>query len=149
MDHGFVLINGIAFSPDDRFMYVADSRREVVYRYDFDIEEGAIGNRRAFISTEDLKGRVDGATVAEDGSYWCAHVRGGQVAHYDPDGRLVRTIALPVSCPLMCTFGGSDLSTLFVTSSRALAGPDEPLAGSVFAIHGLPARGIAEPTFNG
>lgn len=149
MDQGFILTNGIAFSPDDRFMYVADSRREVVYRYDFDIESGSIGNRRAFIGTEDVKGRVDGATVAEDGSYWCAHVRGGQVAQYDRDGRLARAITLPVSCPLMCSFGGSDMSTLFVTSSRALAGPDEPLAGSVFAIHGLDARGIAEPIFDG
>lgn len=148
MDEGFVLANGIAFSPDDRFLYVADSRREVVYRYDYDIADGVIGNRRPFISTEDVTGRVDGATVARDGSYWCAHVRGSQVAQYDPDGRLVRTIALPVSCPLMCTFGGSDLSTLFVTSSRALAGPDEPLAGSVFAIHGLDAQGIVEPTFD-
>lgn len=147
VDSGFVLVNGIAFSPDDRFLYMADSRREIVYRYAFDLGSGEVADRQPFISTEDVKGRVDGATVAADGTYWCAHVRGSQVAQYDPSGRLMRVIPLPVSCPLMCTFGGADLSTLFVTSSRALAGPDEPLAGAVFAIHGLEARGIPEPVF--
>jgi L-arabinonolactonase len=153
MDHGFVIVNGIAWSPDDRFMYVADSRREVVYRYDFSLADGTIANRRPFISTEDVAGRVDGATVATDGSYWCAHVRGGQVAQYDPEGRLMRAIALPVRYPLMCSFGGTDLQTLYVTTSRAMVAAEEaasqPLAGALFAIHGTGCRGIAETPYGG
>ena len=153
LDEGFIIVNGIAWSPDDRLMYVADSRREVVYAYDFDLASGSIANRRKFISTEDVPGRVDGATVATDGTYWCAHVRGGQVAQYDPTGRLMTAIPLPVKYPLMCTFGGPELETLYVTTSRALVteaeAPDQPLAGSLFAIHGTGARGIAEPLFRG
>ena len=47
MDSGFVLVNGLAWSPDSRFMYLADSRREVVYRYDFDLarEKSPIAGR--------------------------------------------------------------------------------------------------------
>lgn len=153
MDDGFVLVNGIAWSPDDRFMYVADSRREVVYRYDFSLADGEIAGRRPFISTEEVAGRVDGATVAADGTYWCAHVRGGQVAQYDPDGRLMRAIPLPVKYPLMCSFGGPDLETLFVTTSRAMVTAEEatsqPLAGALFAIHGTGCRGIAETPYGG
>ena len=153
MADGFVLVNGIAWSPDDRTMYVADSRREVVHAWDFDIASGEIDNQRPFISTEDIPGRVDGATVDRDGCYWCAHVRGGEVAQYDPDGQRMRRIRLPVRYPLMCTFGGAALDTLFVTTSTALVTPEEaesqPLAGALFAIHGTDTQGIPEPSFAG
>lgn len=150
---GFAVLNGMAFSPNDSTMYVADSRREVVWAYAFDLARGEIGERRRFVSTEDVPGRVDGATVAADGSYWCAHVRGGQVAQYDPDGRLVRAIPLPVKYPLMCTFGGAGMDVLYVTTATALVTPEEaasqPLAGSLFAIYGCGARGIPEPFYAG
>ena len=132
---------------------LADTRRLVVYAYDFDLGSGTIANRRPFISTQGLPGRVDGATVATDGTYWCAHVRGGQVAQYDPDGRLMRAISLPTTYPLMCTFGGADMATLYVTTGRQLATAAElagqPLSGSLFAIHGTGCRGIPEPEFAG
>jgi L-arabinonolactonase len=150
-DAGFIIVNGIAWSPDNRSMYVADTRRDVVYSYDFDMATGAIGGKRPWISTEKIAGRVDGATVAQDGTYWCAHVRGGEVAQYDPDGRLIQTIALPVKYPLMCSFGGPNMDILFVTTGRALATPEElmaqPLSGSVFAIHDTGSIGIPEGAF--
>ena len=150
-DQGFIIVNGIAWSPDNLTMYVADTRREVVYAYDFDSATGEIGGKRPWASTAEITGRVDGATVAQDGTYWCALVRGGAVAQYDPDGRLIRTITLPVKYPLMCSFGGSAMDVLFVTTSRALATPDElasqPLSGSVFAIHDTGSVGIAEGVF--
>jgi L-arabinonolactonase len=150
-DEHFIIVNGIAWSPDNRTMYVADTRREVVYAYDFDLATGAIGGKRTWISTEKIAGRVDGATVAQDGSYWCAHVRGGEVAQYDPDGQLIQTLALPVKYPLMCSFGGPDMDILFVTTSRALSTPEElmsqPLSGSVFAIYDTGSVGIPEGEF--
>jgi sugar lactone lactonase YvrE len=153
MATGFVVINGIAWSPDDKTMYVADSRREVVYAYDFDLATGEIARQRRFISTEDIAGRVDGATVDRDGCYWCAHVRGGEVAQYDPDGGRIRQIPLPVKYPPMCNFGGTELDVLYVTTSAALVTQDESagqhLAGALFAIHGTGARGICEPFFAG
>jgi SMP-30/Gluconolactonase/LRE-like region len=57
MDEGFVVSNGIAWSPDDRTMYFADSRAEPVWAYDFGAEEGAIRNRR--VSTREIEGRCD------------------------------------------------------------------------------------------
>src|SRR5215207_2630002 len=72
MDDGFIVSNGIAWSPDDRTMYFADSRAETVWAYDFDADDGEIRNRRVFFSTRDIEGRCDGATVDADGFYWCA-----------------------------------------------------------------------------
>jgi L-arabinonolactonase len=151
MQDGLIVGNGIAWSPDDRFMYLADSFAGTVWRYDFDIRSGEIAARRPFISTAHIRGIVDGATVDADGCYWTALFRGGAVAQFDPDGRLIRHVGLPVSNPTMCAFGGPDLEVLYVTSaSRFLDEVQrraQPLAGHVFAIHGLGARGIPEPGF--
>ena len=78
MADGITVTNGIAFSPDDKVMYYADSRADMVYAHDFDIDSGEIRNRRVFISTHDLPGRVDGATVDAEGYYWCAHTVTGR-----------------------------------------------------------------------
>lgn len=152
MQDGLTVGNGIAFSPDDRTMYLADTFARTVWRYDFDIATGALADRRLFISTVHIGGFVDGATVDAEGCYWAALFRGGAVAQFDPDGRLVRHIRLPVSNPTMCTFGGPDLDILYVTSaSRFLdegARREQPLAGHVFAIAGLGVRGLPEPEFD-
>jgi sugar lactone lactonase YvrE len=153
MDEGFIVSNGIAWSPDDRTMYFADSRAATVYAYDFDIDDGAISNRRVFVSTREIGGRPDGATVDQQGYYWCALVHGGAIGRFDPKGRLERKIELPVKQPTMCTFGGDDLDILYVTSSVALVPEAErasqPLAGALFAIRGLGVKGLAEPLFEG
>lgn len=151
MQDGLTIGNGIAFGPDDRTMYLADTLTCTVWRYDFDLATGALANRRPFISTVHISGFVDGATVDTDGCYWAALFRGGAVAQFDPEGRLVQHIRLPVSNPTMCAFGGPDLDILYVTSaSRFLddaARRAQPLAGRLFAITGLGSRGIPEPAF--
>ena len=69
---------------------------------------------------------------------------------FAPDGRLVRTIAMPVSQPTSCEFGGPGWGTLYVTSARmklddaALA--REPLAGALFAVD-VGVTGLPEPRF--
>ncbi len=147
MQDGLITGNGIAWSPDDSLMYLADTLAGLVWRYDFDLATGRLENRRVFISTAHIRGGVDGATVDADGCYWAALFRGAAVAQFDPDGKLMRHVALPVANPTMCAFGGPDLDILYVTSaSRFLEAPG-PQDGSVFAIAGLDVRGLAEPRF--
>lgn len=153
MDAGFIVSNGLAWSPDNRVLYFADSRAETVFAYDFDLESGAISNRRVFFSTREIAGRCDGATVDAEGFYWCALVHGGRIARVDPKGRFDRVIDLPVRHPTMCSFGGDNLDILYVTSAASMVPPEEaaanPQAGAVFAIHGLGVRGLPEPVFEG
>ena len=148
---GLIVGNGIAWSPDDRSMYLADTMAGTVWRYDFDLATGAIENRQVFISTAHIRGAVDGATVDADGCYWAALFRGSAVAQFDPEGKLMRHVRLPVANPTICAFGGPDLDVLYVASaSRFLDAARlkaQPLAGRVFAIHGLGCRGLAEPRF--
>jgi L-arabinonolactonase len=153
LDDGFAVSNGIAWSPDDRTMYFADSPSGLIFAYEFDLDDGAIRNRRIFASTSELEGLPDGAAVDHDGHYWCALFGGSAIARFDPRGRLASTLRLPVKNPTMCAFGGDRLDVLYVTSARARMSDAElaahPLAGSLLAITGLRARGRPETTFAG
>ncbi|CAA2158562.1 L-arabinolactonase [Methylobacterium brachiatum] len=153
IDTGFIISNGMAFSPDDRTLVFGDSAGEVTYRYDLDLAAGTVANRRPYLRTAGLPWRIDGAAFDEDGHYWCALIGDSAVARFDPDGRLDRIVRLPVSHPTMCNFGGPDLDILYVTSGTifldAEACARQPLAGALFAVHGLGTRGIPEPFFTG
>jgi L-arabinonolactonase len=153
MDSGFTVSNGMAFTPDDTRMYFSDSRGETVYAYDFDLKSGSIRNRRVFLSTRDMPGRIDGATCDSDGCYWGALVHDWAVVRFDPNGRLDRIVRLPVRHPTMCTFGGPGMDILYVTSASTWMtedeAPSQPLAGALFAIHNTGAKGVPEPRFAG
>jgi sugar lactone lactonase YvrE len=153
MVDGIFIGNGLAFSPDGRTLYHSDSFTAVrtIWAWDLDAE-GRITNRRVFATTHGLQGRPDGACVDADGCYWSCHIDGGLVVRYTPDGRIDRTIPMPVKWPTMCAFGGAKLDTLYITSLRrgGAAGedPDQSLAGSLFACR-PGVTGVPEPLFGG
>ena len=111
-----IVPNSVAFSPDDRTLYFADTRAYTIWAFDFDIAVGAIANRRVFAQTMP-PARPDGACVDADGFLWSAKYAGSRIVRYAPDGRIDRIVELPVSHPTCCCFGGDDLQTLYVTSA--------------------------------
>jgi sugar lactone lactonase YvrE len=149
--------NGLAFSPDGRTLYWADTPQHRVMAYDFDPALGTLSRPRVFQQFvpkqpgQDLAhyaGRPDGAAVDAEGAYWCAMFEGQQLLRIAPDGRVLQALPLPVRCPTMPCFGGPDLRTLFVTTSRERRPADElaaqPWAGCVLhtrvAVPGLPVN---------
>ncbi len=151
MIEGIGTSNGLAFSPDGRTMYFADTNPNVqtIWAFDFDVATGAIANRRVFATTRDLPGRPDGACVDEEGCYWSANVYGWQVVRYAPDGRVIQAIKVPVEKPSMVAFGGTNLDVLYITSIRVLTtAPGQPQAGSLFACQ-PGVRGLPEPYYAG
>ncbi|WPB56522.1 SMP-30/gluconolactonase/LRE family protein [Xylophilus sp. GOD-11R] len=148
---GFIVPNGLAFSPDGRTMYLSDSHPQVqsVWAFDYDTASGTPSGRRLFVDMRDLPGRPDGAAIDVDGCYWICGNDAGLVHRFTPDGRLDRSLAVPVKKPAMCAFGGAGLDTLFVTSIRPDGDlSDQPLAGGVFALR-PGVQGLPEPVFNG
>ncbi|MER1967600.1 SMP-30/gluconolactonase/LRE family protein [Castellaniella sp. GW247-6E4] len=144
-----VVPNGMAFSPDGRTLYLSDSHptRQRVWAYDYDIEAGMPRGRRLFI--ESLPGgRPDGAAVDADGGYWICGNDAGLVYRYTPDGRLDRSLRVPVPKPAMCAFGGPGLDTLFVTTSRPAGAAPHALDGAVFALR-PGVCGLEEPSYVG
>ena len=96
---GFVLPNALSWSPDDRSMYFADTHNQVIWVFDYDLDDGAISNRRVFKDWTHQPGRPDGATVDADGYVWNCMVATGQLVRLAPDGRVDRVIQLPVTNP--------------------------------------------------
>ncbi|MDB5800737.1 MAG: SMP-30/Gluconolaconase/LRE-like region-containing protein [Rhodocyclales bacterium] len=147
---GFLTPNGMAFSPDNRTLYIADSHASVrkVWAIDFDLDEGVLGERRVFIDMAAYAGRPDGAAVDTEGCYWVAGMDDGCIMRFTPQGVLDRMIRLPVRCPTMCAFGGKDMKSMFITSLRrsGAAGEHDHLGGSVLQID-PEAQGIAEVAF--
>ena len=132
------LHNGMAWSPDETIFYLAHSRRRTVFAFPFDVGNGRLGTPRRFVTTPPALGVPDGAAVDAEGGYWCA-LHGGWCLHrYGPDGRLDRTVRLPVSQPTMCAFAGRDLDLLIVTTATDKLSTDqrarEPHAGSLLCL---------------
>jgi sugar lactone lactonase YvrE len=149
--------NGLAWSPDARTLYWADTKAHTVYALDFDVADGSVSRRRVFAqfpvksadqSLAGYGGRPDGAAVDADGGYWVAMFEGARLLRFAPDGSPTRDLPLPVRCPTMPCFGGADLKTLFITTARENRPGDElarePMAGCVLQLRvdvpGLPAN---------
>lgn len=147
---GISVANGLAWSPDSRVMYIADSPRRQIFQYDYDLDVGIARNRRLFAQTEQQE-VPDGAAVDAEGGYWITMMRSGRLLRYLPDGTLDRDIKTPTRLPTMISFGGRRLDTLYLTTSsyhypNEEAKRQERLAGSVFRFK-PGVSGIAEPTF--
>jgi sugar lactone lactonase YvrE len=147
-----IVPNGLAFSPCGTRMYLSDSHPNVqkIWTFDYDIDSATPHNQRLFVDMRAFPGRPDGAAIDADGCYWICGNDAGQVHRLTPDGRLDRSLSVPVKKPAMCAFGGANLDTLFVTSIRP-AGidlSDQPLAGGVFALR-PGVQGLEEPAWRG
>ncbi len=145
-----IVSNGLAFSPDGRTMYLSDSHASVqqIWAFDYDLDTGTPHHRRLFVDMNLYPGRPDGGAVDEDGCYWICGNDAGQIHRFTPQGKLDRSLTVPVKKPSMCAFGGAGMDTLFVASIRpdGIGLGDQPLAGGVFALR-PGVRGLPEPMF--
>jgi sugar lactone lactonase YvrE len=129
---GYSCANGLAFAPDGRTLYISDSTTQRCDRYDLDPATGEISDRRTFFALD--QGFVDGAAVDSEGAYWCPLVYTGRLRRYLPDGTPDIEVRLPFDNPTKVAFGGTDMKTIFVTSTaQSLTGASHPLDGGLFA----------------
>lgn len=145
---GLITGNGLAFSPRGEVMYLSDSHPSVRRIWAFDLDaDGTPTNRREFVDMNRHPGRPDGAAVDADGGYWICANDAGLVHRFAPDGRLDRSLRVPVPKPAMCAFGGPQLRHLFITSIRLPAAAGDAPDGSVFVtepgVTGLPEAAFA------
>lgn len=152
MADGILVSNSLCWSPDGMVMYFADSPSRRIRAYDYDPATGAIANPRTFAQVPGETGTPDGSTVDSAGYLWNAQFGGGRIVRYAPDGSVDREIAMPVTRPTCCAFGGRDLRTLYITSGRVMAGAAElaaePHAGALFALR-CDVAGLPETPFGG
>ncbi len=129
--------NGLAFSPDKQWMYTSDTPNGVIWRTPLD-ENGEPGKRALFRQFKSGEGIPDGAAMDEEGCYWSAFFDGWRIARFSPLGEQLEEYRLPVRCPTMVCFGGDDMKTLFITTTRENMDATEvakyPLSGAIFTL---------------
>ena len=111
--------NGLAFSPDERVLYVANTRwAQYIHRLELDAG-GAVVRRRIFadMSSDETEGVPDGMKVDTQGRVFCTGPGGTWV--FDPDGRRLGVVRTP-EVPANVAFGGPDLRTLFLTARTSV-----------------------------
>jgi gluconolactonase len=111
--------NGLALSPDERTLYVANTRwTQYVHAVELDSDGGMI-RRRVFadMSAEGTNGVPDGMKVDAAGRIFCTGTGGIWV--FAPDGARIGIIEMPEVCANVA-FGGPDLRTLFCTASTSV-----------------------------
>ncbi|HEY3323202.1 MAG TPA: SMP-30/gluconolactonase/LRE family protein [Planctomycetota bacterium] len=152
MDTGFAVPNGIAFSPDDKTMYVTDMFHGKIVAYDFDLPSGAISKRRDFAVVPKEAGLPDGLIADAQGYLWSAHWGGSRITRYAPDGRIDREVRLPVAQVTCMAFAGQALNELYITTAWVFLSDDDrkkqPQAGDLFKVK-LDVKGLLEPQFAG
>jgi sugar lactone lactonase YvrE len=146
------LSNGMAWSLDGTTMYYIDTVHRRIDAFDYDLAAGVPSGRRPVVAIEAGAGNPDGMTIDAEGYLWVALAQGAAVRRYAPDGRLDRTLSMPVRKVTSVAFGGPALDLLVVTSACAgLSEADlvaEPLAGAVLCCRvdtsGVPASRFAD-----
>ncbi|HEU4998342.1 MAG TPA: SMP-30/gluconolactonase/LRE family protein [Lapillicoccus sp.] len=109
----FAQPNGLAFSADERELYVLDSERNHVRRFDV-ARDGALSGGEVLVS--DARG-YDGVRVDDGGRLWLA--AGDGLHCVDRDGTLLGKLLLPEVCANL-TFGGAQRNVLYVTATNLL-----------------------------
>ena len=164
MLHGVTTANGLAWSPDGRTLYWADTAAHRVRAFDVDPVSGQLSGGRLFHQmtpkpagwawgdAAPYGGRPDGAAVDAEGAYWSAQYEGQRLLRLSSAGEVLAEVKTPVPCPTMPCFGGPDLKTLFITTSRQGRSAAElaqyPQAGCIFALR-VAVPGLAVNYFHG
>jgi sugar lactone lactonase YvrE len=147
-----IVANCLAFAPDVKTVYWADTPQHKIWAWDFDLQTGAMKNQRVLIEfpakPQDWQsglpgnggylGRPDGAAMDTQGHLWVAMFEGKRVLEISPQGEILQNIEAPVLCCTMPAFGGDDMQTLYLTTARHnRSGAElarEPGLGCVFSL---------------
>ncbi|MGR0160880.1 SMP-30/gluconolactonase/LRE family protein [Paenarthrobacter nitroguajacolicus] len=112
--------NGLAFSPDESLLYVADTAgpgRGVPFRIAVcPVKGGSCGESSTFVELED-DAASDGFRVDIEGRVWTS--AGSAVRVYAPDGTLLTAVEIPEKVSNLC-FGGADGHDLYITATTSL-----------------------------
>ncbi len=125
--------NTVCFSPDERFFYFGDTKRNTIWRYAYDPVRREISNETVFFEGFG-RGVPDGSAIDEQGYVWNCRFGGGCIVRIAPDGSVDRVVEMPISSPTTCAFGGADLKSLYVTSAAIFVPGHERLAGGLFRL---------------
>lgn len=112
LDKSFRAPNGLAFSPDEKLLYIGDSKEGFIRVHNV-AKDGILNNGKLFCEVPG----PDGMKVDIQGNLWTTARDGVRI--YKPDGTLISTIEFPQR-PANCAFGDADYKTLYVTAREGV-----------------------------
>jgi sugar lactone lactonase YvrE len=124
MYDGVLHANGIALSPDERWIAHSDTRSQVLWAHALDAD-GNVSGRRSF----PVDGAPDGLAFDASGCVWVAIAGGGRVDRFTPAGRVDRSLEVPARVVTSVCFAGAELRELIVVTADHAREP--ALRGSV------------------
>jgi sugar lactone lactonase YvrE len=140
---GIAFPNGMAVTPDNSTLIVAESYANRLTAFDI-ATDGGLSNRRVWADVDD--GVPDGICIDADGAVWYADVPNQRCVRVREGGEVLQTIMVDRGC-FACMLGGHDGRTLFMMAAK-WAGPanmfDEPGTGRVVTAK-APAPGVGWP----
>jgi L-arabinonolactonase len=146
------IANSVCFSVDGKTMYFTDTLTRRIMQCDYDAETAQVAKVRLFVEVEQAGAYPDGSVIDREGCLWNAQWGAARIVRYAPDGRMLRSIALPAKNPTCPAFGGPELDRLMSTSSKKDMTTEErrlmPHAGSLFALTMAAGLGIADAPFD-
>ena len=130
--------NGMAFSKDLKHMFYQDSRKNTLYRFDYDVNTDELSNCTVVINQfeTDYPGRGDGLCMDEQDQLFSARYGGSAVLKENTSGIANLEIQVPdcanVTC---CNFGGESMTDLYITSAGGSNRVEHGvLSGSLFKV---------------
>lgn len=115
LDDGYAFSNGVAVSPDQALLVVAETYRKCLWAYQITGDE-AFNDKCLFATLPgDHMGGPDGLDFDIEGNLLAANWGGGSIDVFCPEGTLRERIATPFSSPSNIHFGGEDGHDLYIT----------------------------------
>jgi gluconolactonase len=122
----FIRPNGLAFSADERELYIVDTRKEHIRRFGV-VDDGTLTGGEIFATCD--AGSFDGLRLDHAGRIWVAAHDG--LHCFDPDGTLLGKLHLPEVVSNL-TFGGPRRNDLFITATTSLYSVRVNFTGAVY-----------------
>lgn len=145
--------NGMAWDTRKKVFYFIDSPDRTIYKFDYNLQTGEIENRSEFFIFSSENALPDGMTIDAEGHLWVALFNGFKVVRIHSDSaQIIFEVSLPVPQVTSCTFGGSGLNELYITTAREHMSEkdieENPLSGCLFKAD-VPFRGLPPMRFKG
>ncbi|THC95583.1 hypothetical protein EYZ11_004955 [Aspergillus tanneri] len=151
IDGGIVCGNGLAWSPDNKTMYLNDSVAMQVYAFDFDLATGGLSNQRILVDRRDSFGEPDGMVVDTQGNLWIAVYASHRVMVFSPTGEHLQNVEFSAKNVACTTWGGRAHDMIYVASGMDRGEHPDPGddGGHMFLYKPLTAKGQPKYEFGG
>ncbi|MGH1420429.1 MAG: SMP-30/gluconolactonase/LRE family protein [Hyphomonas sp.] len=130
---------GMQFSPDGKTLTTCDTTEHEILQYGVGSDVASVTGRSSLAFTVEEGGQPHDVALDQEGGVWTCISGGSRLIRYSRSGEVDQVVALAAPYPTACVFGGPDMRTLFIVTSREemsfTALDARPLSGSLFALN--------------